>query len=161
MQSDHLRRRDFIALVGGAAAAWPVSARAQQPPARIGFLGSTSAARFGSRIEAFRSGLRDLGYVEGKTIVIAFRWADEKYDQLPALAAELVRENVDVIVTRDSGNACGEARNRGDSNRRPVYRRCRRRRGRCQPPATRGERHRSSYFLPSSCPSASSCSRRP
>jgi putative tryptophan/tyrosine transport system substrate-binding protein len=99
MQSDHLRRRDFIALVGGAAAAWPVSARAQQPPARIGFLGSTSAARFGSRIEAFRSGLRDLGYVEGKTIVIAFRWADEKYDQLPALAAELVRENVDVIVT--------------------------------------------------------------
>src|SRR5215213_10164912 len=99
MQSDHLRRRDFIALVGGAAAAWPVSARAQQPPARIGFLGSTSAARFGSRIEAFRSGLRDLGYVEGKNIVIAFRWADEKYDQLPALAAELVRENVDVIVT--------------------------------------------------------------
>jgi hypothetical protein len=99
MQSDHLRRRDFIALVGGAAAAWPVSARAQQQPVRIGFLGSTSAARFGSRIEAFRSGLRDFGYLEGKTIVIAFRWADEKYDQLPALAAELVRENVDVIVT--------------------------------------------------------------
>src|SRR5215204_3944723 len=97
MQSDHLRRREFIALLGGAAAAWPVSARAQQQPARIGFLGSTSASRFGSRIEAFRSGLRDLGYVEGKTIVIAFRWADEKYDQLPALAAELVRENVDVI----------------------------------------------------------------
>ena len=92
MQFDHLRRREFIALVGGAAAAWPLSARAQQPPARIGFLGSTSVSIFASRIEAFRSGLRDLGYVEGKTIVIAFRWADEKYDQLPALAAELVRE---------------------------------------------------------------------
>jgi putative ABC transport system substrate-binding protein len=100
MQFDRLKRREFITLLVGAAA-WPLAARAQQPTkmVRIGFLGSTSASRFESRVEAFRLGLRDLGYVEGRNIVIEFRWAEEKYDQLPALAAELVRQKVDVIVT--------------------------------------------------------------
>jgi putative ABC transport system substrate-binding protein len=67
--------------------------------ARIGFLAPTSASSNADRVEALRAGLRDFGYVEGKNIVIEFRWADERYDRLPDLAAELVRLNVDVIVT--------------------------------------------------------------
>ena len=100
-----MRRRAFIALLGGAAAApsvlWPLAARAQQRAkvARIGYLGLVSASWHTPRVTAFRAGLRDLGYAEGKDIVIEFRWAEGRYDQLPALAAELVRLNVDVIVT--------------------------------------------------------------
>ncbi len=95
-----LRRREFIALLGGAAAAWPLAARAQQPAkvSRIGFLGL--APEF-SGVEALRAGLRYLGYIEGTNILIAWRWA-EKVDQLPELAAELVRMNVDVIVAPSS-----------------------------------------------------------
>jgi putative tryptophan/tyrosine transport system substrate-binding protein len=94
-------RRDLITLLGGAAVAWPFAARAQQRAkvARIGYLGLVSASWHTARVTAFRAGLRDLGYVEGKDIVIEFRWAESQYDRLPALAAELVRLNVDVIVT--------------------------------------------------------------
>jgi putative tryptophan/tyrosine transport system substrate-binding protein len=76
-------------------------AQAQQPTkiSRIGFLGASSASTLAARIEAFRQGLRELGYVEGKSIVIEYRWAEGKFDRLPALAAELVRLKVDVIVT--------------------------------------------------------------
>jgi putative ABC transport system substrate-binding protein len=100
-----MRRRAFIALVASAAAApsllWPRAARAQQRAkvARIGYLGLVSASWHTPRVTAFRAGLRDLGYAEGKDIVIEFRWAEGRYDKLPALAAELVRLNVDVIVT--------------------------------------------------------------
>jgi putative ABC transport system substrate-binding protein len=96
-----MRRRDFITLLGGTAAAWPMAARAQQRAkvAHIGYLGLVSASWHTPRITAFRAGLRDLGYAEGKDIVIEFRWAEGRYDQLPALVAELVRLNVDVIVT--------------------------------------------------------------
>jgi putative tryptophan/tyrosine transport system substrate-binding protein len=95
----HLRRREFITLLGGAAA-WPLAARAQRAKvADIGYLGLVSASWHTPRITAFRAGLRDLGYAEGKDVVIEFRWAEARYDQLPALAAELVRLNVDVIVT--------------------------------------------------------------
>jgi putative ABC transport system substrate-binding protein len=90
--------------MGGAAAAWPIAAQAQQPAAnvaRVGYLGSGRAAAFASRVEAMRSGLRDLGYVEGRTIIIEFRWA-EREDQLPDLAADLVRANVDVIFATSS-----------------------------------------------------------
>jgi putative ABC transport system substrate-binding protein len=96
-------RREFITLIGGAAAAWPLAARAQQATkvARIGFLGLAPAALYAPRVEALRAGLRDLGYVEGKNIVIEFRWA-EGVNQLPQQAAELVRMNVDVIFASSS-----------------------------------------------------------
>jgi hypothetical protein len=92
-----VRRRDFITLLGGAAA-WPLAARAQQlsKVARIGFLRHGPASANADRVEALQAGLRQLGHVEGKSIVIEFRWA-ETVDQLPELAAELVRMNVDVI----------------------------------------------------------------
>jgi putative ABC transport system substrate-binding protein len=95
-----MKRREFITLLGGAAA-WPLPVRAQQRAkvAHIGYLGLVSASWHTPRVTAFRAGLRDLGYAEGKDIVIEFRWAEGRYDQLPALAAELVRLDVDVIVT--------------------------------------------------------------
>jgi putative ABC transport system substrate-binding protein len=95
-----LRRREVLGVLGGAAA-WPLHARAQQAQkvATIGFLGATFAASWESRIEALRSGLRDLGYVEGRNILIESRWAEERYDRLPALAAELVALKVDVLLT--------------------------------------------------------------
>jgi putative ABC transport system substrate-binding protein len=98
-----MRRREFISLLGGAAAAWPLAARAQQVTKvpRIGFLGLAPASASASRVEALRAGLRDHGYVEGKDIVIEFRWA-EGVEQLPELAAELVRMNVDVIFAPSS-----------------------------------------------------------
>ena len=99
-----MRRRSFIALLGGAAAAWPLAARAQQSGKvyRIGFLGVTSLAEYGDRVEAVRTGLRRLGYEEGKNIVIHYRWAEGRYERLPELAAELVQLNVDVIVTHST-----------------------------------------------------------
>jgi putative tryptophan/tyrosine transport system substrate-binding protein len=103
MQSDELRRRELIRLFGGAAAAWPIAARAQQPAkvARIGHLDLGPASARASRVEALRAGLRDLGYVQGKNVVIEFRWADG-VQQLPEIAAELVRMNVDVIFAPSS-----------------------------------------------------------
>jgi putative tryptophan/tyrosine transport system substrate-binding protein len=97
-----VKRREFITLLGGAAA-WPFAARAQQAAkvARIGHLDLGPASARASRVEALRAGLRDLGYVEGKNIVIEFRWADG-IQQLPELAAELVRMNVDVIFAPSS-----------------------------------------------------------
>jgi putative ABC transport system substrate-binding protein len=97
-----LRRREFITLLGGAAVAWPLAARGQQPSTKIfqvGFLGLPTANSLPKRPEAFRAGLRDLGYREGQDFVIEYRWADGKYDQLPALLADLVRLKVDVILT--------------------------------------------------------------
>jgi putative ABC transport system substrate-binding protein len=97
-----MRRREFIALVGGAAVAWPLAANAQQPADkvhRIGFLGSVTAAGYARQLEALRQGLRDLGYVEGHNIVIESRWAEGNYQRLPELAAELVRLKVNLIVT--------------------------------------------------------------
>ena len=97
-----MKRREFITLLGGAAT-WPLAARAQQSGkvVRIGSLRYGSAAANADRVEAMRAGLRQLGYVEGKNIVIEFRWA-ETVDQLPELATELVRMNVDVIFAPSS-----------------------------------------------------------
>ncbi len=95
-----MKRREFI--FGSMAAAWPLAARAQQLSAkvfRIGFLGLPTADSLPKRTEAFRAGLRDLGYQEGRDFIIEYRWADGNYDRLPALLADLVRLKVDVIVT--------------------------------------------------------------
>jgi putative ABC transport system substrate-binding protein len=100
-----MRRRDLIMLVGSAAVAWPLGALAQKElrkVPRIGFLTRISDASVSSQIDAFRQGLRDLGWVEGKSISIEYRDAEGQADRLPALAAELVALNVDVIVTVDT-----------------------------------------------------------
>jgi putative ABC transport system substrate-binding protein len=103
-----MKRREFIALVGGVAAGWPLATRAQLPAKVpcIGYLGfgSASASAWANRLEALQAGLRDLGYIEGKNIVIEFR-AAEGVEQLRELAAELVRMNVDVIVAQSSTEA--------------------------------------------------------
>jgi len=100
-----MKRREFMTLLGGAAALWPFAARTQQSTsvARIGFLTTNDASTSASYIEAFRAGLRDLGHVEGKSFVIESRFAEGNIDRLPDLAFELVRVNVDVIITSGPG----------------------------------------------------------
>jgi putative tryptophan/tyrosine transport system substrate-binding protein len=98
-----MQRREFISLLGGVAAAWPFAARAQLPGKvyRIGFLWDSPNA-FLDALEAFRQGLRDLGYVEGRNIVIEYRWAEGKPERMRELAEELVRLKVDVIMAPSS-----------------------------------------------------------
>jgi putative tryptophan/tyrosine transport system substrate-binding protein len=97
MSSARLRRRHFIAGLGGAAV-WAVSARAQQQRPSIGFLGATSPEGYAPFVGGFRRGLKDAGFVDGENITIVYRWAEGPYDRLPALAADLVSQRVSVIV---------------------------------------------------------------
>jgi putative tryptophan/tyrosine transport system substrate-binding protein len=96
-----MRRREFVTLLAGAgipALLWPLAAPAQQPATRvIGFLGSPSAAEWVHLVAAFQQDLKEIGYVEGQNVAIEYRWADGRYDRLPGLAAELVRQQVSVI----------------------------------------------------------------
>src|SRR6516164_2231038 len=101
-----MRRREVITLLGGAAAGWTLVAHAQTTKvARIGFLGLVSASSHASRTAAFRAGLRDLGWIEGGNLRIEFRWAEGNYDRLPILAEELLRLNIDVLVTHGAAGA--------------------------------------------------------
>src|SRR5262245_22270034 len=96
-----MTRREFVTLLGGAAATWPLAARAQQTSklATIGFLGVSTPSAFGQWVAAFVQRLRELGWIEGRTVAIEYRWAEGHSERFPEIAAELVQLKVDVIVT--------------------------------------------------------------
>jgi putative tryptophan/tyrosine transport system substrate-binding protein len=95
----HIRRRDFIMLVGGAAVTWPLAARAQQPAMPVvGVLGGHTRAQWQPFVAAFHQGLKEAGYAEGENVSTEYRWAEGHYDRLPALAIELVGHKVAVIA---------------------------------------------------------------
>src|SRR6266576_6370360 len=103
--ASHIERRKFLATLGGAAAAWPLAARAQQPGKLpiIGFLGTAAPSAWAPWTAAFVQRLHELGWIEGRTIAIQYRWAEGRTERLAEIAAEFVRLKVDVIVT--GGNA--------------------------------------------------------
>ena len=101
-----MRRREFITLLCGAAAAWPIAARAQRPAMPvIGFLNPTTPEALAEPMRGLRQGLKDAGYVEGENLTIEYRWADNQAERLPAMAAELVRRRVSLIVATGGGQA--------------------------------------------------------
>jgi putative tryptophan/tyrosine transport system substrate-binding protein len=104
-----MRRRDFITLLGGAAAAWPLAARGQQTMPIVGILGSASAAAYTERLTLIRQALAEAGFTEGRTIAIDYRWADGQLDRLPSLAIDLVGRKVNVIVATGGLQAPGAA----------------------------------------------------
>jgi len=103
-----MRRRDFVKVLVGSAAAWPLSGRAQSALPVVGLLGSTTEQGYAPQLAAFQQGLKEAGYVDGQNVEIVYRWANDEYDRLPALAADLVRRKVAVIATI-GGNAASLA----------------------------------------------------
>src|SRR5215467_1644913 len=101
----HIGRRELVVALGGAVA-WPLAVRAQQAVMPvIGFLSSSALADRARYLPAFRQGVRETGYVEGQNVVIEYRWAQDQYDRLPDLAADLVRRQVTVIATHDTSSS--------------------------------------------------------
>src|SRR5262245_53709123 len=105
MQFDHLRRREFITLLGGAAA-WPLAARAQQAALPVvGFMAGSSPAALSQQVAAFREGLKEAGFIEGMNVAVEYRYGEGQLDRFPALASDLVRRQVAVLVA--SGGPTG------------------------------------------------------
>ena len=115
-----MTRREFITLLGGAAAAWPFAARAQQQPGKlptIGYSGGGTPLTESQRVAAFVQRLRELGWTEGRTVAIEYRWAEGRNERAAEIAAEFVRLKVDVIVTRNPANPRGQAGDLGHPDR--------------------------------------------
>jgi hypothetical protein len=105
-----MRRRDFVTLLGSAAATWPLAAPAQQPAMPVvGFLSAGSAVRGPSprQAAAFRQGLQETGFVESKNVAIEYRWAEDRYDRLPTLAADLIQRKIDFVINLKNAKALG------------------------------------------------------